>query len=232
VSALIPALQTRDVAREYLDQPTLDLDELHRNLREMAMLNRLPGGVAASMRAIDWLLEGAQAGVVLDVGTGSGDLPMALAKDGSRHLRVLASDLRPEVLEYAAHRLQRMPRIELFKADIRQLPLADESVDVAHSSLLVHHLDPADAVRALGEMRRVARRGVVVNDLRRGRLAFTITRMTVLGLARARYTRHDGVLSARRAYTLAELDELAESAGLRRVRRSLAFLPRVVTVYR
>src|SRR5438105_1671282 len=81
------------------------------------------------------------------------------------------------------------------------------------------------------EMRRVARRGVVVNDFRRGRLAFAVSAMTVLGLARARYTRHDGVLSARRAYTLDELDELAAAAGLRRIRRSPAFLPRVVTVY-
>jgi ubiquinone/menaquinone biosynthesis C-methylase UbiE len=170
--------------------------------------------------------------VVLDVGTGSGDLPAALVRHHTaRALQVLACDLRPEVLEYAARRLGRVAHVRLLEADARRLPLADESVDVAHASLLVHHLDPADAVRTLGEMRRVARRGVVVNDLRRGRLAYAATSMTVLGLARGRYTRHDGVLSARRAYTLTELDDLAAFAGLRRVRRSSAFLPRVVTVY-
>ena len=230
---MIPALQARDVGREYLDQPTLDADELRRNLREMAMLNRLPGGVGASRRAIEWLLDGAGAMVVLDVGTGSGDLPAALARHHSpRALHVLACDLRADVLEYATRRLARVAHVQLLEADARRLPLADESVDVAHASLLVHHLDPPDVIRALGEMRRVARRGVVVNDLRRGRLAYAATAVTVLGLARGRYTRHDGVLSARRAYTLTELDELAASAGLRRVRRSPAFLPRVVTVYR
>jgi ubiquinone/menaquinone biosynthesis C-methylase UbiE len=230
---MIPALQARDGAHEYLDQPTLDPDELHRNLREMAMLNRLPGGVGASRRAIGWLLEGVLRAVVLDVGTGSGDLPAALAQGRMGHgLRLIACDVRPEVLAHAAQRLNGTAEVELLQADARHLPLADESVDVAHSSLLIHHLDPPDAVLALSEMRRVARRGVVVNDLRRGRLAFAVSAATVLGLARARYTRHDGVLSARRAYTLAELDELAASAGLRRVRRSLAFLPRVITVYR
>ena len=233
VSAMIPALDTRDISHEFLDQATLDVVELRRNLREMAMLNRLPGGVSASAAAIEWLLDGTQSAVVLDIGTGPGDLPARLARNaGARRLRVLASDLRPQVLEYAARRLDRLADVELLEADARQLPFADDSVDVAHSSLVLHHLDPADAVRALGEMRRVARRGVVVNDLRRGRLAFAATSMTVLGLARARYTRHDGVLSARRAYTLAELDELAASAGLRRIRRSPVFLPRVVTVYR
>jgi ubiquinone/menaquinone biosynthesis C-methylase UbiE len=230
---MIPALQARDRGHEYLDEPTLEADELRRNLREMAMLNRLPGGVSASRGAIEWLLDGTDPAVVLDVGTGGGDLPAALERQrGARRLQQLACDIRPEVLAYATRRLSRVAHVNLLLADARHLPLADESVDVAHASLVMHHLDPEDAVRALAEMRRVARRGVVVNDLRRGRLAFAVSAITVLGLARARYTRHDGVLSARRAYTLAELDDLATAAGLRRVRRSPAFLPRVVTVYR
>jgi ubiquinone/menaquinone biosynthesis C-methylase UbiE len=230
---MIPALSTRDPAQEYLDHPTLDRFELHRNLREMAMLNRLPGGSGSSRRAIESLLDGAERAVVVDVGTGAGDLPALLARHrGARRLQVLACDIRPEVLEYSARRLARVPDVELLQADARQLPFADESADVVHGSLLIHHFDPPDAVRVLGEMRRVARRGVVVNDLRRGRVAFALSAAAVLGLARGRYTRHDGVLSARRAYTLEELDELAASAGLRRVRRTSAFLPRVVTVYR
>ena len=148
---------------------------------------------------------------------------------GSRSWRATSG---PEVLEYTSQRLAGVRDVKVLEADARRLPFADESADVVHGSLLIHHFDPGDAVRVLGEMRRVARRGVVVNDLRRGRLAFALTAAAVLGLARARYTRHDGVLSARRAYTLDELDELAASAGLRRVRRTPAFLPRVVTVYR
>ena len=35
-------------AHEYLDEPTLDPEDLRINLREMAMLNRLPGGVATA----------------------------------------------------------------------------------------------------------------------------------------------------------------------------------------
>ena len=59
-----------------------------------------------------------------------------------------------------------------------------------------------------------------------------MTAVAVLALSRAAYTRHDGVLSARRAYTLPELDTLAAKAGLKRVRRSGRFWPRVTTVYR
>ena len=52
------------------------------------------------------------------------------------------------------------------------LPYPDASFDVVHCSLVVHHLEPAEVVRLAAEMRRVARLGVVVNDLVRGRLAW------------------------------------------------------------
>jgi SAM-dependent methyltransferase len=229
---MISSLERRHPGRELLDGATLDPTELRLNLREMAMLNRLPGGTSASGRAIARLLDGAPTASVLDVGTGSGDLPEALVRRNGRSLHVIAADLRPEVLACARSRLSRLREVDLLQADVRRLPLADASVDVAHASLLIHHLDEGDAIAALREMRRVARRGVVVNDLRRGRLAFAATAATVLALTRGRYTRHDGVLSARRAYTLDELDDLAAAAGMHAFWRSPSFLPRVVTGYR
>lgn len=222
-------LRARDVTHELLDGERLDPDELRINLHEMAMLNRLPGGTADSVRATLQLLNGAADAAVADIGTGSGDYARRLR--GRRDAQVTAVDLRSEVLEIAARNLRATPGVTLLQADARSLPLEDDAVDVAHASLLIHHFDPADAVAALREMRRVARRGVVVNDLRRGRMAYAISAVTVLALSRGRYTRHDGVLSARRAYTLPELDDLAAEAGLRLSSRTLRMLPRVTSVY-
>ena len=223
-------LHTRSLAHELLDAEHLDARELARNLREMAMLNRLPGGVGDSVRAVERLLGDQTEATVLDVGTGSGDFVKRLRK--RRHVEVIASDLRPEVLEIAARNLAGTNNVSLLKADARAIPLGNGEVDIAHASLLMHHFDPDDAIAALAEMRRVARLGVVINDLRRGLLPFAMTAAAVLALSRGRYTRHDGVLSARRAYTLAELDTLAAKAGLKRVQRSGRFWPRVTTVYR
>jgi ubiquinone/menaquinone biosynthesis C-methylase UbiE len=223
-------LNVRSTAHELLDADHLDAIELRKNLREMAMLNRLPGGIGDSVRAVERLLGEQSEGTVLDVGTGSGDFVRRLR--GRRHVEVIASDLRPEVLEIAARNLAGTNHVTLLKADARAIPLADGEVDVAHASLLMHHFDPDDAIAALAEMRRVSRLGVVINDLRRGVVPFALTAATVLALSRAAWTRHDGVLSARRAYTLAELDTLAARAGLKRARRSGRFWPRVTTVYR
>jgi SAM-dependent methyltransferase len=223
-------LSARSTAHELLDAEQLDVIELRTNLREMAMLNRLPGGVGDSVRAVERLLGEQTEATVLDVGTGSGDFVRRLRK--RRHVEVIASDVRPEILEIAARNLAGADHVSLLRADARALPLGDGEVDVAHASLLMHHFDPDEAITALAEMRRVSRLGVVINDLRRGLLPFAMTAATVLALSRGSYTRHDGVLSARRAYTLAELDTLAGRAGLRRVSRSARLWPRVTTVYR
>jgi ubiquinone/menaquinone biosynthesis C-methylase UbiE len=227
---VVSLLNVRSTAHELLDGEQLDLLELRKNLREMAMLNRLPGGIGDSVRAVERLLGEQAEATVLDLGTGSGDFVRRLRR--RRHVEVIAVDLRGEVLEITARNLTGTNHVTLLRADARAIPLGDGEVDVVHASLLMHHFDPDDAIIALAEMRRVSRLGVVINDLRRGLLPFAMTAATVLALSRARYTRHDGVLSARRAYTLSELDTLARRAGLSRASRSGRFWPRVTTVYR
>ena len=220
----------RSLERELLDAPDPDPDELRRNLAEMAMLNRLPGGVDASVRAVVALLSRDRQGPVLDVGTGFGDFARRLRRRSAAPLVLL--DHSADVLEIARRNAAGMDDVTVLHADALDLPFPDQSVAVAHASLLLHHLDPDEAVVALRGMRRVARSGIVINDLRRSRVALAMTAIPILVLARARYTRHDGILSARRAYTLGELDDLAADAGLRPVSRSAAWWPRVTTTYR
>ena len=223
-------LSTRSRELELLDGDVLDPVDLRINLREMAMLNRLPGGVTASVRAVLAALDGRPDASVLDIGAGSGDFAWRLARE--RQVRILVGDSRAEVLEIARDRLARTGGVDFLQADVTALPLPDRSVDVVHASLLLHHLDAAAAVAALREMRRVAREAVVVNDLRRGRLAYVMSIGPVYAFTRGRYTRVDGPASARRAYTLHELDALAAEAGLSVVRRTVPWWPRVTTVYR
>jgi ubiquinone/menaquinone biosynthesis C-methylase UbiE len=222
----------RSHERELLEAETLDPDDVRANLRELAMLNRLPGGAGASFAAIRHLTDTADMVTVVDVGTGGGDLPKTFvrrARDVGATWRITAIESHAEVLEIARRRLRNEAAVTVLEGDALALPLPNASVDVAHSSLLLHHLDDADAVSALREMARVSRRGVVVNDLVRGLLPYLVTWTTTMALARNRYTRNDGPVSARRAYTLAELDRLLADAGLRVAWRSSTRLPRVAT---
>ena len=217
--------------RELLDAPDPDLPELRRNLGEMAMLNRLPGGISASITAVQRLRASDGIAPVLDVGTGAGDFARPLRRL-SVEVPIVLADVSAHVLDVARGTVAGMDDVTVLEADARALPLPDGAVSVAHSSLLLHHLEPDDVVTALREMARVAMAGVVVNDLRRSRWALAMTAVPVLAFGRSRWTRHDGILSARRAYTLDELDDLAADAGLRPVARTTSWWPRVTTSYR
>jgi ubiquinone/menaquinone biosynthesis C-methylase UbiE len=211
-------------AQELLDGPLDDAAVLHRNLRDLRRANRLTGGVLLSRMAIEALAPGDGAITLLDVGTGGADIPVALLADARRRGRAMAitaTDTRPEVLDAARTArpvITRVAGLTLEVADGRHLPYPDRSFDIAHTSLVLHHLEPGDAVALLRELRRVARRGVVVNDLARRPVtlfgAWLLSRL----FTRNRFSRHDAPLSARRAYTLIETRALLAHAGLRPIR--------------
>ena len=178
---------------------------------------------------------------LLDVGTGAADIPIALLeawRARKRRLEVVAVDSRPEVIEaaiLARPALRDVDGLTLHVANGHALPFEDGAFDVAHASLVLHHLDPDEAVTFLGEMRRVARVGVILNDLARGRVRWLFAWIVIHATTRNPLTRHDGPMSVRRAYTPAEAEQLLERAGLRvvhrdndllRLRWALAAVPR------
>ncbi|HET7167858.1 MAG TPA: methyltransferase domain-containing protein [Candidatus Limnocylindrales bacterium] len=211
---------------ERLDGSLDDPRALAGNLRDLARVNRWLGGLRLSMAGIERLAPGRAPLTVLDVGTGGADIPLALIDLGratGRDIRVTAIDERPEVLAAAVRstpRLSATGELTLHVADGRALPYPDDAFDIAHCSLLVHHLEPAAARIVLAEMGRVARLGVVVNDLIRGRRNWLGAWLLSHTLTGNPYTRHDAPLSVRRAYRVHELTALMTAAGLR-VERTL-----------
>jgi len=211
-------------AQELLDGPLNEPATLDGNLRDLRRINRWLGGVALSAAAIDAIAAHRAEVTLLDVGTGGADIPAGLilrASARQRRLHAVGIDSRPEVLA-AALRVRPYEAthnaIELHVGDGRRLGYADRSFDVVHASLLLHHLDPPGAVDLLREMGRVARLGVVINDLDRTRAGWLGAWLLGHTLTSNRYTRYDAPLSVRRAYRPHEAAAMLHAAGLRPVR--------------
>jgi len=66
----------------------------------------------------------------------------------------------------------------------------------------------------LGELGRLARRAVLINDLERHWMAALCFRALAPVFARSRVTRHDGLASIRQGFRAEELEGLARAAGL------------------
>jgi malonyl-CoA O-methyltransferase len=91
-------------------------------------------------------------GVVLDLGAGTGRVARELKRRYRRAL-VIALDLAPGMLREARRYQQWWRRFERVCGDALRLPLADASVDVVFSSLMLQWCEPLDT--ALAECRRV-----------------------------------------------------------------------------
>jgi len=206
---------------ELLDGTDWSPEELAQNFRDIERVNHLLGGTRLTVGALARVarpLAGDAELSVLDVGTGSADIPIGLvrwARKSRRKIRVTALDSRVEILDLARDRTEAYPEIRLQQGVAPGLPFSDSSFDVATCSLVAHHLAPDALLHLIKEMARVASRAVIVNDLLRHTLCYAVARILGSVTTRNRLTRNDGPLSVRKSYTLDELYSIQEEAGLR-----------------
>ena len=209
---------------EFLDARDVDPRVRRRSHRDIALSNRLFGGSRAALAELLPTLQGAPRELtLLDVGTGTGDIPARFARLASRRgirVRVIGLDDRRELV--AATR--EWP-VEPILADALALPFADGSIDLVCCSQVLHHFADADAVRLVREMHRVAKRRVAIADLRRSWVAAAALWSLSFPLRFHPVSRHDGVVSIFRGFTGAELRRLVRDAvGVApRVRRRFAY---------
>ena len=211
VTALVPS----PVGTELLDDPAADPAVVATSLRNISRSNRWFGGAAAVRHGLGQVLAGVPAGAeltLLDLGTGAGDLPCVAVRWGRRR----GVTIRPVGLELSrvAARLARGVGVPSLVGCAGMPPLRDKSVDLVLASQLLHHLAPESAVQLLRVCDRVARVGVVIADLRRGRLAPLAFQVGARALGFDRHTLADGITSIRRGYTPAELRALLGAAGI------------------
>lgn len=214
---------------EYLDDPGVDGSVTVRSLADVARANQLFGGTSAALAELRIALhelgapDGGREVILLDVGTGMGDIPARarkVAAEAGVSLVTVGVD--------ASEPLARAAACDAFptaRADALALPFADDSVDIAMCSQLLHHFEGDSALAIIRELDRVARHRAIVSDLRRSWLAAAGIWLASFPLRFHPVSRHDGVVSVLRGFTRGELEGMVESAvrGHARVRYRAAF---------
>lgn len=219
---------------ELIDDPAIDARTLLRSLEDVARSNALFGGRRAVLAALDgeFRAAGGAPRTLLDVGTGLGDIPWHARRLAERRGVALATvgvELSPALAAASRARVGASVCADAFR-----LPFPDGAVDVVVASQVAHHFADDDVRRLFAELGRVARRLVVVGDLRRSYAAAAGFWAASRALGFHPVTRHDGVLSVFRGFTAAELAAHVRAAvpGARdvAVRRRLGW--RVVAAWR
>lgn len=228
--SLVPPQRDR---AELLDLHYGSRAEVVRSLRDIRRINTFLGGTKLSTDTVFSMLEKTSlvrdpqhAASVLDIGTGIGDIPWQLQQRGARRgwkLETYGMDVSARHLEIAREELPCNSQVLLLRGDAFRLPFGDASVDIVHSSLLLHHFRPPQILSLLSEFSRVARVGWVMNDIERHGLPAWFFRTTWPVFARSPITRLDGIASIRRAYTLHEMRHIVREFAGARVERKLPF---------
>jgi ubiquinone/menaquinone biosynthesis C-methylase UbiE len=210
-------LQKRVDIPELLDEGKASLSDIHQSLEDMRRLNQWLFGVWATLTPIKArVLRLPKPLTIVDVATGSGQMAQAMAAWATREwqaVRVIGVDLLPTHLAHAQrwNIRERTPHTQLVAGNGLCLPFADQSVDIVTSSLFLHHLDEMALGQFFAECRRVARHGVVMSDLWRHWLPFTLYQMMEPVFVRSPITRYDSRASFRRAYTPQEMERIAQA---------------------
>jgi len=221
---IMPLLSKRRPDPELIDLPreSYSLSEYAGNLADIRKVNRFLGDHHATLKHFSLLVPVAGGGLakpisVLDVATGSADIPAAIviwARSQGVQVRVTAVDNNPNAILEAAAYTRGYPEITVAIADGLSLPFEDGSFDFVLCTKTLHHFSEEHTVRLLKEIDRVAAIGYIIMDIRRSCVAWALISVLTRLFTGNRLTRHDGPLSVLRSYTVSELESLVVKAGL------------------
>jgi len=203
-----------------MDDPALDA-QLHRHaLRGLARLNAASFAAESIWRELRRVMPTAGQIRLLDVATGSGDVPLAMhrlaERDGVK-INLTLCDISRQALDLAQARAEQAHiTIETIEMDVvaGELP---GGFDAATCSLFLHHLDADDVSLVLARLSAAATHGVV-SDLCRSRRGLALAAVASRTMTRSRIVHTDAVLSARAAWTTGEALDHAERAQIANAR--------------
>jgi 2-polyprenyl-3-methyl-5-hydroxy-6-metoxy-1,4-benzoquinol methylase len=227
---------TRKREPELMDDPQLNSDSHAEALRGLEALNLVSTSSDLVWSPIKKLsLETQRTLRVLDLASGSGDILRGLRRK-ARHenlaLQLVGADISKTAVEIAEAEARKIDA----QISFMQLDVINESLpqrfDVITTSLFTHHLDPPQVVQLLKKMAEAATEMVIVNDLVRSEISYALVWLATRLFTRSRVVRFDGPVSVRASYTIEEMQQMAEEAGLTAC--SVTFAPpcRMLLVWR
>lgn len=211
--------------RELMDVEQPVSAELEKDLANLVTLNRLFGSHALVLGFLRSRLTAGRHWRILDLATGSGDIPRTIANWTTRagiQVTIDAVDQQASTLEIARQLSAGFANITFHQGDIREFS-ADSTWDIVLCSLALHHFSEDDAVCVLRHAVSLAGHSVLVADLRRCAIGtFGVDLLTAVWM-REPMTRTDARISVRRAFSFAEFAALARRAGWRNFQHERRF---------
>ncbi len=224
---------------EFLDQENCDPALAAASYRFMERVNNYFGGVRVVRHFLRREIKQSQFHSpirILDIGSGSCDIPLALSRWARRRaipLQITCLEKADSAIDIGRRQLARAgdPALCLLQEDVFTYQ-PEQPYDYALASMCFHHFSNAQILILLQRLRGFVKSSVLINDLRRSSWATWAARFLLAGTASSAGVRHDALLSIQRGFVISELDSVLRQLDAVTVSISPALWFRVAAVIR
>ncbi|MDT0554823.1 methyltransferase domain-containing protein [Patiriisocius hiemis] len=210
----------RSSQEEIMDNFSLQGDELSLLLTDLRTVNSLLGGTTITLNGIKKLLEDwdkKKPVTILDLGCGDGEMLRqcsALAKKKGFTFNLVGVDANKHIIAEAKNKSKDFKAISYTSFNIFQAIESDSEMldcDIILCTLFLHHFNDEAIEAFLKKLSEKSKVGIIINDLHRNRLAFTLFKVFSFFFIKTKIAKHDGLVSVARAFKKRELQKLASN---------------------
>jgi hypothetical protein len=209
---------------EMMDDFSIQDERIDLTLRELRLINYFLGGNTGSKGGVSTIISNLHERKIylLDAGSGSSDI-LEDFKKKHKSIQLISLDRNKRVCNFIKKNSNLKPMIVC--ADAFNLPFKNKSIDIIHTSLFLHHFDNGGLKNLLKKFTETAKRGIVINDLRRSLLAFLAIKILTSVFSRSELVKNDAPISVRKGFTKSELMDLMKIMNFSKfeIKRKWAF---------
>lgn len=210
----------RSNATELMDDFSLKGELLRDTLDKLGSINKWLGGNRITLNGIKQLLINQpkdKTYTIIDLGCGHGDILRQLSKYGRKEnykFKLIGIDANQDAIDYATELSTDFPELSFKSIDIFSERFENLNFDIALTTLFLHHFKEKDIQLILKSLSDNARVGIVVNDLHRSKMAYTLFKLLGLTISNE-MIKQDGLTSILRAFKRKELESISNQLNLK-----------------
>ena len=191
-----------------MDDFSIQDERIDKALNELKIINKFLGGISTTKSALNYFAESENAKLkILDIGSGSSDNLIA-AKSKYPNLKILSIDKNLRALSSSENLLEKI------NSNAFELPFKNNSCDIVHAALFLHHFTEEELHLLLREILRTTRKGIIINDLQRSYFALMGIKILTILFSKSEMVKNDAPLSVKRGFTKQEILKLFSDVGV------------------
>jgi len=212
----------RSEEEEIMDDFDLQGAELKRTLQDLDKVNKWLGGNKITLEGVEKVIASMcfqQPLQIVDVGCGNGSVLKEVAQFGRKKgikMQLKGIDANPHTIEIARENCGDFPEIEFEPQDVFSEAFAKEKSDIVLCTLTLHHFKDDEIKRLLQVFTEKSQMGIVINDLKRSRLAYRLFQLFCAVFINNDIAREDGLISIKRSFRKKDLLNYGKSLNVRK----------------